>query len=78
VHPFARVSIGGEPRKGPREPHVNRPRRAQRVLLPFAGAGAMLAESAVLAAGAQDAWSPPPPLTVACAGSILMRPSELR
>jgi hypothetical protein len=49
--------------------HVNRPRRARRVLLTFAAAGAMLAGSALPAAAAQDEWTPPPGWSTAPGGA---------
>ena len=46
-----------------------RPRRARRVVLTFAAAGAMLAGSAVPAAAAQDEWTPPPGWSTAPGGA---------
>jgi hypothetical protein len=48
---------------------VNRPRRARRVLLTFAAAGAMLAGSALPAVATQDEWSPPPGWSTAPGGA---------
>jgi hypothetical protein len=49
--------------------HANRTRRARRVLLTFAAAGALLAGSAVPAAAAQDEWTPPPGWSTAPGGA---------
>jgi hypothetical protein len=49
--------------------HVNHPRRAKRVLLTFAAAGAMLAGSALPAVAAQDEWTPPPGWSTAPGGA---------
>jgi hypothetical protein len=49
--------------------HVNHPRRARRVLLTFAAAGAMLAGSALPVAAAQDEWTPPPGWSTAPGGA---------
>jgi hypothetical protein len=48
--------------------HLNRSRRARRILLTFAAA-AMLAGSAVPAAAAQDEWTPPPGWSTAPGGA---------